>query len=115
MPAWFLELHPVAQAFLATCFTWGMTALGAAAVFVKKDIGRKVLDIMLGFAAGVMIAASYWSLLAPAIEMSDGSKYWWINDTKTTQCINCEERPAEIKEDMCEQCNNPIKSASKYQ
>lgn len=72
MPVWFLELHPVAQAFLATCFTWGMTALGAAAVFVKKDIGRKVLDVMLGFAAGVMIAASYWSLLAPAIEMSEG-------------------------------------------
>lgn len=72
MPDWFLELSPITQAFLATCFTWGMTALGAAAVFVKKDIGRKVLDSMLGFAAGVMIAASYWSLLAPSIAMSEG-------------------------------------------
>jgi len=65
-------LHPVLQALLATCFTWGMTALGAAAVFTAKDISRRVLDAMLGFAAGVMIAASYWSLLAPAIEMSEG-------------------------------------------
>ena len=49
-----------------------MTALGAAAVFIGKDISRRVLDMMLGFAGGVMIAASYWSLLAPAIEMSEG-------------------------------------------
>jgi ZIP family zinc transporter len=65
-------LHPVIQALLATCFTWAMTAVGAAVVFTAKDISRKVLDAMLGFAAGVMIAASYWSLLAPAIEMSEG-------------------------------------------
>ncbi|OGK64522.1 dihydroorotate dehydrogenase [Candidatus Roizmanbacteria bacterium RIFOXYB2_FULL_41_10] len=58
------------QAFLATCFTWGVTALGAAGVFFFKEVNRKVLDFMLGFTAGVMIAASYWSLLAPAIEMS---------------------------------------------
>ena len=58
------------QAFLATCFTWGLTALGAAFVFLAKDISRKILDGMLGFAGGVMIAASFWSLLAPAIEMS---------------------------------------------
>lgn len=63
-------LNPVLQALAATCFTWAMVMLGAAAVFVAKDISRKVLDGMLGFAAGVMIAASYWSLLAPAIEMS---------------------------------------------
>jgi zinc transporter, ZIP family len=68
----FQNLHPVMQALLATCFTWAMTALGAAAVFTAKDISRKVLDAMLGFAGGVMIAASYWSLLAPAIEMSEG-------------------------------------------
>jgi len=49
-----------------------MTALGAAAVFIAKDISQRVLDAMLGFAGGVMIAASYWSLLAPAIEMSEG-------------------------------------------
>ncbi|MBN2463983.1 MAG: ZIP family metal transporter [Dehalococcoidia bacterium] len=66
------NLHPIVQALLATCFTWVMTALGAAVVFTAKDISRRVLDAMLGFAAGVMIAASYWSLLAPAIEMSEG-------------------------------------------
>jgi ZIP family zinc transporter len=59
------------QALLATCFTWGLTALGASAVFFFKTINRTVLDGMLGFAAGVMIAASYWSLLAPAIEMTE--------------------------------------------
>lgn len=66
------NLNPVVQALLATGFTWAMTALGAAVVFAARDIGKKILDAMLGFAAGVMIAASYWSLLAPAIEMSEG-------------------------------------------
>jgi ZIP family zinc transporter len=69
---WFIALSPVAQALLATAFTWGVTALGAASVFFARQVNRKVLDWMLGFAAGVMIAASYWSLLAPAIEMSEG-------------------------------------------
>ena len=68
----FLNLHPVLQALLAGLFTWGMTALGAGIIFLKKEIDRRVLDVMLGFAAGVMIAASYWSLLAPAIEMTEG-------------------------------------------
>jgi ZIP family zinc transporter len=68
----FHNLHPIVQALLATCFTWGMTALGAAVVFTARTVNRRVLDAMLGFAAGVMIAASYWSLLAPAIEMSQG-------------------------------------------
>jgi ZIP family zinc transporter len=68
----FQNLHPVIQALLATSFTWAMTALGAAAVFTARDISRRVLDAMLGFAGGVMIAASYWSLLAPAIAMSEG-------------------------------------------
>ncbi len=66
------NLNPVVQALVATLFTWAMTALGAATVFTAKDISRRVLDAMLGFAAGVMIAASYWSLLAPAIAMSQG-------------------------------------------
>lgn len=70
MVEWFKDVHPVAQALLATTFTWGMTALGAAAVFLRQQIEKKVLDLMLGFAAGVMIAASYWSLLAPALELS---------------------------------------------
>ena len=73
-----VSLHPVAQAALATCFTWGMTALGAAPVFFMRTMNQRVLDAMLGFAAGVMIAASYWSLLAPAIEMSGGS---WVPAT----------------------------------
>lgn len=66
---WFLSLSPVQQAFAGTCFTWFMTALGAGVVFFFKSINRKVMDGMLGSAAGVMIAASFWSLLAPAISM----------------------------------------------
>jgi len=68
---WFTQLNPVMQALLATCFTWLVTALGASVVFFFKSIDRRILNTMLGFAAGVMIAASFWSLLAPAIEMSE--------------------------------------------
>ncbi|MBI9016383.1 MAG: ZIP family metal transporter [Phycisphaerae bacterium] len=68
----FKELGPVWQALIGGCFTWGLTAAGAAMVFAFKTINRKVMDGALGFAAGIMIAASYWSLLAPAIEMSEG-------------------------------------------
>ncbi len=68
-------LNPILQALLATLFTWFLTALGAVPVFFAKTLNRKVLDTMLGMASGVMIAASFWSLLAPAIEMSQGS---WI-------------------------------------
>mgnify|MGYP000748231068 CR=1 FL=1 len=71
MPAWFVELNPLLQALLATLFTWGVTTLGASVVFFLKGFNRKILDAMMGFAAGVMIAASFWSLLAPAIEMSE--------------------------------------------
>jgi ZIP family zinc transporter len=60
-------------ALLATLFTWGVTALGAAMVFFFKSINKRLLNAMLGFAAGVMVAASYWSLLAPAIEMQEES------------------------------------------
>ena len=68
----FLEqFNPIIQSLFATFFTWGVTALGAAGVFLSKEIDRKLMDGMLGFAAGVMIAASYWSLLAPAIEISE--------------------------------------------
>lgn len=70
---WFINLSPILQALMATLFTWGMTALGAGAVFSFKSINRRLLDSMLGFAAGVMIAASFWSLLAPAIEMAEGT------------------------------------------
>lgn len=62
----------VVQALAATLFTWAVTAAGAAVVFVTKRFSQAMLDGMLGLAAGVMIAASYWSLLAPAIEMAEG-------------------------------------------
>lgn len=66
------NLHPVLQALLATCFTWLLTALGAGVVFITRELNRKILDVSLGFAGGVMIAASFWSLLAPALEMAQG-------------------------------------------
>lgn len=73
-----LNYNPIVLALLATLFTWGVTALGAAMVFFFKTINKKVLNSMLGFAAGVMIAASFWSLLKPAIEMAEenGSIAW---------------------------------------
>lgn len=71
MISWLQELNPVVQALIATCFTWALTALGAAVVFFFKSVNRKFLDAMMGFAGGVMIAASFWSLLAPAIEMAE--------------------------------------------
>jgi len=72
------QFPPVIQALFATGFTWGVTALGASGVFMTRTFDRKVLDAMLGFAAGVMMAASFWSLLAPAIEMSaeQGGSEW---------------------------------------
>lgn len=69
----FLGLNPIMQALLATTFTWLLTAAGASLVFFFKDLHRKWLDTMLGFTGGVMVAASYWSLLAPAIEMAENS------------------------------------------
>jgi ZIP family zinc transporter len=90
------NLNPVVQALLGTSFTYGVTALGAAVIFIGKDMNRKMFDGFLGFAAGVMIAASYWSLLEPSIEMSaesilpqwippvvgflSGSLFLWIVD-----------------------------------
>jgi ZIP family zinc transporter len=73
--AWLFDIittwSPVLQALVATLFTWSVTALGAALVFFFKKFNQRALDAMLGFAAGVMIAASFWSLLAPAIEMAE--------------------------------------------
>jgi ZIP family zinc transporter len=66
------QTHPVVQALAATGFTWFVTALGAATVYTTRQMSQRLLDAMLGFAAGVMIAASYWSLLAPALAMSEG-------------------------------------------
>jgi ZIP family zinc transporter len=73
------DLSPVVQVLIATGFTWGMTMLGAALVFLTREVKRWVLDAMLGFAAGVMIAASYFSLLAPSIEFAEaGGTSPWI-------------------------------------
>jgi ZIP family zinc transporter len=76
--SWFAGLHPTVQAFIATLFTWGMTALGAAVVFFFRTVERRLLDAALGFAAGVMIAASFWSLLAPSIALAEemGAVKW---------------------------------------
>jgi zinc transporter, ZIP family len=71
MIQWLSQFSPVVQALIGTLFTWFVTALGASLVFFFKKINQKVLDTMMGFAAGVMIAASFWSLLAPAISMTE--------------------------------------------
>lgn len=68
-----LDYNPIILALVATLFTWFMTAAGSAMVFFFKSINKKILNSMLGFAAGVMIAASFWSLLKPAIEMAETS------------------------------------------
>lgn len=67
------QYDPLILALAATLFTWGLTAAGAGMVFFFKSINRKIFNAMLGFAAGVMIAASFWSLLKPAIEMAESS------------------------------------------
>lgn len=75
---WFLGLDPVVQAVIAGTFTWGVTALGAAVVLLYRQFPRPVLDAMLGFAAGVMIAASFFSLLGPSVELAElaGTPGW---------------------------------------
>ena len=79
MVDWFLTLPHTVQALLATLFTWGVTALGAGLVFFFKTMNKNALDAMLGFAAGVMTAASFWSLLSPAIELAEtlGMNVWF--------------------------------------
>ncbi len=67
---WFENLNPEIQALIATLFTWGITALGSLTVCFFKTVNKKILNTILGFSAGVMIAASFWSLLAPAIDLS---------------------------------------------
>lgn len=71
MIEFFSSLSPLVQTLIATLFTWGMTALGASLVFTTKNVNQKLMDGMLGFAGGVMIAASFWSLLAPALSMAE--------------------------------------------
>ena len=71
---WFLNLNHVVQALIATLFTFGVTALGAMIVIFFKKINKNFMDAMLGLSGGVMIAASFWSLLSPAIEMATSLK-----------------------------------------
>ena len=70
MIEWLLSQHVVLLAFLAGLFTWGCTILGSAVVFFFTQVNRRLLDATMGFAAGVMIAASFWSLLNPALEFA---------------------------------------------
>ncbi len=74
MTEYFLNCNHALQALYATLFTWSVTALGAALVFFFKKVKKGIMDAMLGLAAGVMIAASFWSLLSPAIEMAENLK-----------------------------------------
>jgi ZIP family zinc transporter len=78
MYTWFVAQSPITQSLLAGLFTWGVTALGASVVFFTRNVNRQLLDAMMGFAAGVMIAASFWSLLAPSIAMAEaqGVRPW---------------------------------------
>ena len=76
----FSEIDAVYAALLATTFTWLLTAMGASLVFFFKTMHRGVLDGMLGFTGGVMVAASFWSLLNPSIELSEKMYpgYMWM-------------------------------------
>ena len=72
---WFGDLNPILQALIATTFTWGITLLGALMVCFFQEVNKKALNTILGFSAGVMIAASFWSLLLPSIELSEELGY----------------------------------------
>lgn len=72
---WFEQLNPILQALIATLFTWGVTALGAVTVCFFKELNQKVLDTILGFSAGVMLAAAFWSLLTPSLDLSSELGY----------------------------------------
>src|SRR5690606_7235489 len=74
----FENITPVLAALYAGLFTWGMTAIGAATVFIFKNPSKKLLDGMLGFTGGVMVAASFWSLLSPAIAMTSGEGFYKV-------------------------------------
>lgn len=80
MLEWLAVFGPITQALIAGGFTWFVTAVGAATVVMSRRMPRALLDAMLGFAAGVMIAASFWSLLAPAIDLAEqlGSPAWLV-------------------------------------
>ena len=71
---WFYNLNPIYQALIATIFTFSITCLGSSLVFIFKKTNKNIMDAMLGFAGGIMMAASFWSLLNPAIEMAANLK-----------------------------------------
>lgn len=76
---WFENLNPIYQALIAGMFTWFVTAIGALIVCFFRQMNKKILDTILGFSAGVMIAASFWSLILPALELSNELGYIeWI-------------------------------------
>lgn len=82
MAGWFTDAHPLWQGTLAGLFTWSVTALGAGIVFFLQRVNRRLLDAMLGFSGGVMLAASFWSLLAPAIAIAEeGPLPAWLPPT----------------------------------
>ena len=70
MLEFFKNLHPVLQALIAGCFTWSLTAVGAAVVFLSKGLNRKFMDASLGFAAGIMLSATFWGLILPSVKLS---------------------------------------------
>ena len=71
---WYMNLNYPIQALIASLFTWGITSLGAAVVFLFKKVNKNAMDAMLGLSAGVMLAATFWSLLSPALEMAENLK-----------------------------------------
>ena len=73
---WFIKQSPIIQALIGGLFTWILTAIGASLVFFFKSSNRKVLDMCLGFTGGVMIAASFWSLLSPLLQLLKNNKSW---------------------------------------
>ena len=88
MVSFFYNLSPIVQALIGTLFTWGVTALGASLVFFFKTINKKMLNAMLGFAAGVMVAASFWSLLNPAIILSEELGHYYQDATYSINCTD---------------------------
>ena len=80
---WFIDQNPILQALLAGLFTWVVTAIGSGLVFFFNSSNRKLLDVSLGFTGGVMIAASFWSLLAPSIEYVEMQKELGLTNMPT--------------------------------
>ena len=112
MLEFFSNLNHVTQALIATLFTWGVTALGASLVFLFKKINNNIMDAMLGFAAGVMISASFFSLISPAIEMAENlNMISWIIVTIGFLCGGL---LLFIGDKLYEKCSNKIKKTNRF-